>query len=152
MSNPSTVWAQLATPNPPAGSIPFVTTDGATIITDVLNFAYSGGFTAFTGSMAALQLTIYGGLRMAYSDTTANPGAAIINKPAGRVKLAAGQTTLVVTSSYAFVTSIIRLVIETADATFTRCIPIPAAGSFTITGNAAATAAVTISYTIENVY
>lgn len=152
MTNPSTVWAQLALPNPPAGSLPFVSSDGATIVTDVLNLMYSGGLSSYAGSQAPLQLTVFGGVRVGYSDTTAVPGAAVINKPAGRVKIAAGQTTLVVTSSYAFATSIIRLIIETADATLTRCIPVPAAGSFTITGNAAATAAVTISFTIENVF
>lgn len=152
MTNPSTVWAQLAMPNPPAGSLPFVSSDGATIITDVLNLFYSGGLSLLTGSMAANQLTVAGGVRIGYTDTTATPGAVTINKPAGRVKMAAGQTTLVVTSSYAFASSIIHINIETADATFTRCIPVPAAGSFSITGNAAATAAVNISYEIRNVY
>lgn len=152
MTNPSTVWTQLAMPNPPQASIPFVTTDGATIITDVLNFFYSTGLSAFTGSLAASQLTVAGGLRTSYSDTTGVPGAATINKPAGRVKLAAGQTTVVVTSSYAFLTSIINVNIETADGTLTRAIAIPAAGSFQIVGNAAATGAVTFSFNIHNVY
>lgn len=35
MSNPSTVWAQLAVPNPARGSIPFVYTDDASIVTAV---------------------------------------------------------------------------------------------------------------------
>lgn len=152
MTNPSTVWTQLSMPNPPQASIPFVTTDGATIVTDVLNFFYSQGLSALIGSQAAYQLTVAGGLRIGYSDTTGTPGAVTINKPAGRVKLAAGQTNLVVTSSYAFATSIIKLQIETADATYTRCIPVPAAGSFSINGNAAATGAVTITFTIQNVF
>lgn len=40
MSNPSLVWAQLSIPNPAAGSIPYVDTDNASIITDVLNLNY----------------------------------------------------------------------------------------------------------------
>lgn len=40
MSNPSAVWTQLSLPNPPVGSIPFVDTDNATIITDVINLHY----------------------------------------------------------------------------------------------------------------
>lgn len=152
MTNPSTVWTQLSMPNPPQASIPFVTTDGATIVTDVLNFFYSQGLSALSGSICNYQLTVYGGVRKAYTDTTATPGAVTINKSAGRVKLAAGQTSLVVTSSYAFASSIIKLQLETADATLTRVIPVPAAGSFTITGNAACTAAVNITFVIENVF
>lgn len=41
MGNPSTVWAQLSMPNPPAGSVPFVASDNVTIITDVTNFNYN---------------------------------------------------------------------------------------------------------------
>jgi hypothetical protein len=43
MSNPSTVWAQLALPNPAVGGVPFVGSDGATILIDVLNFYWSAG-------------------------------------------------------------------------------------------------------------
>ena len=37
MTNPSTIWSQLSMPNPAAGSVPFVFTDNATIVADVLN-------------------------------------------------------------------------------------------------------------------
>lgn len=152
MSNPSTVWSQLSLPNPAAGSLPFVDTDSATIVTDVVNFFYSQGLSQLTGTQCAYQLTVFGGVRVGFSNTTAVPGAATINKSAGRVLLAAGQISLVVTSSYAFATSIVGVTLETADATFTRVTVTPAAGSFTITGNAAATAAVTMSFSILNVY
>lgn len=154
MSNPSLVWTQLSIPNPPQASIPFVASDGASIITDVLNFFYSAGLLTFSGSQCAAQLTVAGGLRESYSDTTAVPGAATINKPAGRVKLAAAQTSIVVTSSYAFATSIINAQVEGAafDATATRLQVTPANGSFTITMNAAATGALTISFDIINVF
>lgn len=36
--NPSTIWASLAVPNPAAGGIPFIFTDNATPVIDVLNF------------------------------------------------------------------------------------------------------------------
>lgn len=154
MSNPSTVWSQLALPNPANGAMPFVASDAASIIIDVVNFFYSAGLTTFSSSICTAQLTVAGGVRQSYSDTTAVPGAATINKPAGRVKLAAGQTSLVVTSSYAFLTSIINAQVEGAafDATATRMQITPANGSFTITFNAAATAAVTISFDILNVF
>lgn len=40
MTNPSTIWTQLAIPNPASGGIPFVATDNVSIATDVLNFYY----------------------------------------------------------------------------------------------------------------
>lgn len=60
MSNPSTIWATLSLPNPASGSIPFVDTDNASIITDVTHFKYiataqqlyaAGGYMALTGNM-----------------------------------------------------------------------------------------------------
>jgi hypothetical protein len=154
MTNPSTVWAQLALPNPAVGSLPFVDTDGASIITDVLNLFYTKAGASLSGSLQNSQLTVAGGLRETYSDTTGVPGAATINKPAGRVKMAAGQTSLVVTNSYCFATSIVNAQIEGAafDATATRLQVTPGAGTFTITFNAAATAAVVISFDILNVF
>jgi len=41
MANPSTVWAQLSLPASPVGSIPFVTYDTVTVVTDVQYFWYN---------------------------------------------------------------------------------------------------------------
>lgn len=41
MANPSTVWASLAVPNPAQGGVPFVYTDNATMIIDVLNLFWN---------------------------------------------------------------------------------------------------------------
>lgn len=152
MSNPSTVWTQLSLPNPSQGSLPYVDTDGVSVVTDVVNYFYSQGLAQLSGSICPYQLTVYGGVRVGYTDATATPGAATINKTVGRVKIAAGQSTLVVTSSYCFATSIVQLQLETADATLTRAIVTPTAGGFIITGNAVATAAVTVNFLITNVY
>lgn len=142
MANPSTVWTQLSTPNSPIGSVPYVDVDGASIVTDVLNLFYNS---------TLKQLLAVGGFKVGYTDTTITPGSVTINKPAGRVKLAAGQTSLVVTNSLVSATSIIKLQLENNDVTLTRAIPVPAGGSFTITGNAACTAAVTITFEVLNV-
>jgi hypothetical protein len=152
--NPSTVWSQLATPNSPVGSLPFVYLDGYDIEIDVLNFFYSQTGVTLSGSQKETQLTVAGGLRVGYTDTTSVPGAATINKPAGRVKLAAGQTSLVVTNNFVFASSIIRLQIEGAfDATAQRLqVTAQANGSFTISANAAATGALTISFEVVNVF
>lgn len=154
MSNPSTIWSQLALPNPPVGSIPFVFTDGATIVTDVVNFFYTQAGVTLAGTLQNSQLTVAGGLRESYTDTTTTPGAVTVNKPAGRSKIAAGQSTLVVTCAFCFLSSIVGINIEGGafDATATRFQVTPGAGSFTVTFNAAATAAVTFSWDILNVY
>ena len=154
MANPSTIWAQLSIPNSAVGSIPYVATDGVTIVTDVLHFNYvDGTVSVLVGSQLAYQLTLTNGLRVSYGDTTAVPAAAVtINKSAGRVKIPIGVASVVVTNSNCFLTSIIHLQLEYADATLTRVVVIPAAGSFTITGNANATVATQVSFIITNVY
>lgn len=153
MPNPSTVWAQLSVPNSPIGSIPFVDTDGQSIISDVSNLSYSAGnLSSYATGVLPYQLKITNGLRVAYSDLTAAPSVTVtINKAAGRIKIPAGQTTVTVTSNCCFATSIVHLQLESADATLTRVIAVPAAGSFTITGNAACTAATTVNFIITNV-
>lgn len=156
MSNPSTVWAQLSLPLSPVGSLPFVTLDGVTILTDVANFkyTYTGDPAIGTGSLLAGQLRAQNGIQVNYTDATPVPGNATINNVAGRVRFAAGATAVVVTNSKCFASSIILPHIEGAfDATATRVqVTAQAAGSFTLTLNAAATAAVTVSFVIVNVY
>lgn len=154
MTNPSTVWTQLAMPNPAMSSIPFVATDNASIITDVLNFNYTSGLAPLTGTNAAFQLTAAGGVRYSYLDLSAAPAVAVtVNKTAGRIAIPAGSRTVVVTCpGYAFPSSFIQCQIETQDATLTSVIPIPALGSFQIQGNANATGIVKVSYVVDNVF
>jgi hypothetical protein len=156
MSNPSTVWTQLASPVSPVGSVPFVDVDSATIITDVTHLSYLGPNDTPDVSTQELasQLTVTNAVRSGYTDTTAAPGAATINKTRGRVKFAAASTTLVVTSNCVFTNSIINLNLEGAfDATATRAqVTAQAAGSFTISLNAACTAALTVSFSVDTVF
>ena len=154
MSNPSTLWASLSLPNPAAGSVPFVFTDNATIVTDVVNLFYTQLGASLAGTLQNYQLSVAGGVRVNFSDTTSTPGAVTINKPAGRVKIPAGQSYVVITNSYAFSNSIIQVTLEghDFDATLTKLIVLPASGFFTIIGDAACTAAVTISFNIINVW
>lgn len=152
--NPSTVWTFLSAPSSPIGSIPFVSSDAVTPITDVVNFFYQFAGYTLTGSLQDSQLTVAGGLRETFTDTTAAPGAATVNKPAGRAKMTAGQSSVVITNKYCVATSIININVEGAafDATATRFQTTPAAGSFTVTFNANATAAITFSWDILNVF
>lgn len=152
MTNPSTVWTQLSLPNPPAGALPFVDIDNASIVTDVLNLYYTALNSTLTGSEVPGQLTVQNGIRLSYTDNSGMPGSTTINKTAGRVAIAAGQTSITVTNSCCFSTSIIDINVETVDATLTRANVTPGTGSFTITGNAAATGNVKLSFIVNNVY
>ncbi len=87
-------------------------------------------------------------------DSTITPagtnGAQTINKPSGTVNFAAGATSLVVTNSLCSANSLVFAVVRANDATAIIKNVVPAAGSFTITLNAAATAATSIGFFIIN--
>lgn len=148
----STIWGQLEDPLSPIGSLPYISTDGVSIETDVLHFSYQSGTAIASGTLRPYQHTAWGGYRLAFTDSSTTPGAITINKPAGRVKIAAGASSIVVTSNYCFSSSIVLTQMEGAvDTTLTRIRVTPSDGSFTISGNAAATAALAISFVIFNV-
>lgn len=150
-TNNSTVWTQLASPNSPVGSIPFVDIDGTGIVTDVTNFFYTAENGDTSGTKLAGQLSVLKGLRVGYQDRTSTPGSVTINEVAGRVLIAAGQSALTVTCSKCFTSSIVQVTIETADVTLIRIVPVRYNGSFVLSGNAAATAGVTVAFLITNV-
>lgn len=163
MGNPSAIWSQLSLPNPPSGSVPYVDSDNASIIVDSLNYFYSGNLadpTIFsstdsrfgTGGIFDAQLTVKNGIRRHYIDSSAVPGNAIINATAGRAAFAIGTGAVVITDSYVTATSLIDVQLETADATLQRVTVTPAAGSFTVTGNANATAITKFNFKVDNCY
>lgn len=77
-------------------------------------------------------------------------GAQTINKPSGTVNFAAAATTLVVTNSLVTTSSTIHCSIRTNDATALIKNVVPAAGSFTIQLNAAATAETSVGFFVIN--
>ena len=87
----------------------------------------------------------------AQADSSTVPGAATMHVTQGRCAIAAGQASVVITNRNVNAKSSIFPVLTgaAADATLTS-IPrvVPAAGSFTITGNAAATAAVQVDFVV----
>jgi hypothetical protein len=140
MGNPSTIWGQLSMPNPPAGSIPFVGTDNASIITDVLNFFYDP---------VGLQLNVYGGIKSKFTDASGVPGNAVISTPCGRVTIPAGRNHLVVTGAPFTTGDIVLFNMESNDATlFNLYVSTSGLGYFQINGNANATQNVTFAYVI----
>lgn len=93
-------------------------------------------------------------VRQHYVDATmtagGTTGAQTINKAAGSVNFATGTSTLVVTNSLVTVNSLVLCVIQTADATAVLKSVVPAAGSFTITLNAATTAETKVAFHVIN--
>ena len=77
-------------------------------------------------------------------------GAQTINKTTGRVNFAAAATSLVVTNSLVTANSIIHCTVATNDTTMKSASCVPAAGSFTIRGNAAPTAETAVAFTVTN--
>lgn len=81
---------------------------------------------------------------------TGTVGAVTINKAAGRVNIAAAGTSVVVTNSVVTAASHVMAVISTNDTTAVLKNVVPAAGSFTITLSAAATAQTSIDFFVIN--
>lgn len=139
MANPSTIWAQLALPNPPAGSVPYVLSDGATIGTDVLNFFYDPNLTILHIKQGIAQFGII---------QTGVVGP-VTPYSAGRVTLRAGQSSLVFTCTPAVSGDLLSINPRSLDATATRIIgAVTGPSQITITANAAATAAVDVEFIV----
>lgn len=80
----------------------------------------------------------------------ATVGAQTINKPAGTVNFAAAAASLVVTNNTVNTGSIILATVGTVDTTLKSVVAVAAAGSFTLTGNAAATAETRVNWLVVN--
>jgi hypothetical protein len=85
------------------------------------------------------------------TDSSGTPGNVTNNSMSGRAAFAAAGTAVVVTNSQVTTTSEIFIQLRTADATLTIArVTAQAAGSFTVTGNAAATAIAAFSFLVTN--
>ena len=87
---------------------------------------------------------------LATNTASGTNGAQTINQPSGTVNFAPAATSLVVTNSLCTTNSIVFAVVRTNDSTAVIKNVVPAAGSFTITLNAAATAATSVGFLIIN--
>lgn len=95
--------------------------------------------------------TTNGAIARAYTDGSGTPGNATINTPTGKAAFAIGASTVVITSSLTTAISHIIVTMEGADATLTSILrAVPSAGSFTVTGNANATAATNFKFSVFN--
>jgi hypothetical protein len=84
-------------------------------------------------------------------DSSGTPGNVTNASPRGRAAFAVGAASVVVTSAIVTVASQIVATLETVDGTLTQILTAaPAAGSFTVTGNAIATGTPKFSWMVVN--
>lgn len=85
------------------------------------------------------------------ADASATPGNVTQNTLRGQVSIAAAASSVTVTNSLVKSTSHVTAVLQGNDSTLTQILSVvPGAGSFVIKGNAAATAAVKVSYQVSS--
>jgi hypothetical protein len=84
------------------------------------------------------------------TDSSGTPGNATINNLSGRAAFAAAASTVVITNSKVTATSKVFVSLAGGDATLTSVRVTPAAGSFTVTGNAAATGTKNFDFLVVN--
>jgi hypothetical protein len=92
-----------------------------------------------------------GHFSMQEGNSSASPGAATLNTPTGLSAIASSASSVVITNSLVTANSIVlaQIVQAAADATLTNIVRVvPGAGTFTIYGNATATAAVTVGWIV----
>lgn len=77
-------------------------------------------------------------------------GAQTINKSSGSVNFAAAASSLVVTNSLVSATSNVIATVQTNDGTLKSVQAVPGSGSFTLFGNAAATAETRVAFLVTN--
>lgn len=109
-------------------------------ITNAYALRVAGGAARFDGSLS-----------LDATDASGTPGAATINKLAGKVAVAIGASSVTVTNSLVTTSSIVLASLQFVDATLTQILSVvPGSGSFTITGNANATDATKIAFVVIN--
>lgn len=113
--------------------------------------ASSTGVTTLATVGTAPALAIAGDLRLDKTITPAGTtGAQTIHKQMGSVNVAAGQSSVVVTNNRVTASSVIIATVATADATLKSVVAVAANGSFTLTGNAAATTETKVNFLVLN--
>lgn len=96
------------------------------------------------------QITRVNLLTVVSTDTSGTPGNATSNNLSGRAAIASGAQTCVITSTAVTAASKVLVSLGGTDAALTSVRVTPAAGSFTVTGNAAATSNVPFDFLVVN--
>jgi hypothetical protein len=110
------------------------------------------GATTLSSTLAVTGATTHTGkVSFDATDSSGTPGAATVNKPSGQASIAIGTDSVVITNSLVTATSVVVAVLQFVDATLTQILSVvPGAGSFTVTGNANATAATKVGWIVFN--
>lgn len=111
----------------------------------VTNHVDAGNGTALARVMAS------GRVDQAGTDSTGTPGNATINKPTGKSAIAVGAASVVITNSLVTASSRVHITPHARDATCKELIAVVAAGSFTVSGSANATAALPFSWEVSTI-
>jgi len=140
--NAAAATAQPTTYVPSAVAITGGTVAGAAVTTSTINSTTIGATTRSTVAATTLASTA--------TDSTGTPGNVTNNSANGRAAFAAAGTAVVVTCSAVAAADTVHVtLLGAADATLLYIAGVTvAAGSFTVTGNAAATAAKSFMYTV----
>jgi len=83
------------------------------------------------------------------TNSTGTPGPVTINRPIGKSAIAVGAASVVITNSLVSAASHVVITPHARDATCKELIAVPAAGSFTVSGSANATAALPFSWEVK---
>lgn len=110
----------------------------------------TGNVTIGAAGTGSTTLTRLNSLTVLSTDSSGTPGNATINNLSGRAAFAAAGSTVVITNSTVTATSKVFVSLRGGDATLTSVRVTPAAGSFTVTGNAAATATTIFDFLVVN--
>lgn len=118
------------------------------------SFTLDGSNFTFANQVFGNIFRVGGGgvISMSGTDSSGTPGAATINKPAGKSAIAAGASSVVITNSLVTASSHIVITPHARDATCKELIVVPAAGSFTVSGSANATAALAFSWEVKTLF
>jgi len=130
--------------SPVLTDVPF-NSAGVAVTGGTINATSVGATTPSTGSFTSLRST---SLQSALTDGTGTPGNVTQNVQHGRAAFAAAGSTVVVTNSQVAANSSVLVQLGGADATLTSVRVTAAAGSFTVTGNAAATGITPFNYLV----
>jgi hypothetical protein len=131
------------------------TKQSADSVTNENVFGYNatgiGSNSCVIGSSAVTKCQLYGDIILDKTVTAdGTTGAQTINKTVGSVNFAAAASSLVVTNSRVTTASVIVATVATDDATMKSVVAVSAAGSFTLTANAAATAETRVNFIVIN--
>ena len=149
MSNYNIVDAKILV-NPLTGApVGFLGSDGREYMC-VFGSAYGNAGTVGAHTVSGT-LTMSSGQKVAatVTDISGTPGNGTVSQLSGKAAFAAGASTITITNTLVTAASAVLCMMEGADATLTSILRVvPGAGSFVVTGNAAATAATKFSFLV----